>query len=437
MVRSVIAKLATHRRMQPVPSSVVLRAGAYAHPLRIPHSAFRTRQGITLIEVLISIFVLLFGLMGVAAIFPVASHYVLEGDKRDRSSGLAQIAFEEIKARKLLESEWWIYANYPMQQADGNWVIQSGHDDQNIAPQPGMFRVSDPMPAHAYVIDPLGSGGIDNNNPFSRFFFPGGGMFPQNPWPTLTLPGTTTPKSLWPVLRVTLPVPENPVVAPSPYLPMPPQTAETIFRLRDDLAVEQPDAGDRPSIQRWATGTGGQLLARQYIGDYSWLATVVPTSNNALLGLQPAANIRDAWYEVSAVVFYKRDTVPSASTPGSPGSERLIAGEFLNRSELAIFDGLYDDPATVDTAVDGLKPGNWVAVMGVNQVTGVFMMKWYRVQAIDDTTNDRVQLNNTNFVNGRYMMVRGPDWPRGSYTNLRVAILPGIVDVYTRVMQIE
>ena len=58
-----------------------------------------SRTGISLIEILISMFVLLFGLMGVAAIFPVGSHYTVEGEKFDFGSNLARNAFEELRTR--------------------------------------------------------------------------------------------------------------------------------------------------------------------------------------------------------------------------------------------------------------------------------------------------------------------------------------------------
>jgi hypothetical protein len=370
-------------------------------------------------------FVLLFGLMGVAAIFPVASHYILEGDKRDRSSGLAQVAFEELKARKILRPTGWVYAtnNTPTLPATG--FIDSTN---------GLFTQLPPAATGtAFVIDPLGSS-FTSVPRTQRWFFPlpltGN---PSNPWGAgLQFPASGMwPKSQvpnWPVRRMTLPA--------SGTIPMTLQTAETAFRLRDDLSVEQPDAGDRPSIQRWQT-SGGQLLSRDYIGDYSWLATVVPTSQRALLGLQPAANIKDAFYEVTTVVFYKRDITPSVSTTGSPGSERLIGAEFINETELAIYDSAANDPAAVDLAFDGIKPTNWIAVMGVNQLNGVFMMKWYKVQAMDDTTIQQNLPGAGSNRNVRYLMVQGPDWPTSSYTNLRVAILPGAIDAYTRVMQVD
>jgi hypothetical protein len=405
----------------------------------LPPSPFPPRTAITLIEVLISMFVLLFGLMGVAAIFPVASHYVLEGDKRDRSSGLAQIAFEELKSRKLLRPNQWFYTDHPEDYSFNTWIIE-----RSIPTKIGQFSQSPAAnnnPGHAFVLDPLG--GAEISAGFGRVFFPISAGAVTRPWPNLMFPTLTgtyvTPgsSSPWPIRRVTAPIPNpNPsMAAMSPFVAMDKNTAETAFRLRDDLVTQQPEAGDRPSVQRWRQN-GGQLLSREYVGDYSWLATVVPTRNTALMGLQPSANIKDEFYEVTSVVFYKRDITPSATVAGSAGSERLIGAEFLNSGELALYKQPSDtSDETVDTAVDGIKPTNWIAVCGVNQITGAFMMKWYKILAMDDET-DVVQLASSN-PQGRYLMVDGPEWPSGSYTNLRAVILPGAIDAYTRVMQIE
>lgn len=414
-----------------------------AHHFPLPPSPFPPRRGITLIEVLISMFVLLFGLMGVAAIFPVASHYILEGDKRDRSSGLAQLAFEELKARKILKPRQWVYPTNSSATAQPQpylFLPNSGQltDYHALLNNSGMAVVIDPLAVTSHTL---------TTN--TRWFFPANANNGTNPsiWSSLRYPanpvaGINNPVAInyWPVMRVSLDV--NPNLLQTRLMDA--QTAETAFRLRDDLAVEQPDAGDRPSIQRWQT-SGGQLLSRSYVGDYSWLATVVPTSARALMGLQPAANIKDAFYEVTTVVFYKRDIVPSTSAPGSPGSERLIAAEFLNESELAIYDSAANDPAAVDLALDGIKPTNWIAVMGVNQLNGMFMMKWYKVQAMDDTTIQQNLPGAGANRNVRYLMVQGPDWPAArnnagvdlGWQNLRVAILPGAIDAYTRVMQVD
>lgn len=392
-------------------------------------------RGITLIEVLISMFVLLFGLMGVAAIFPVASHYVLEGDKRDRSSGLAQIAFEELRSRNYLNPKQWVYPT------------------NSSATNPGIPFVNPPTsslsgsfgnpfdPGLAFVLDPLASStpalvtrasfpasaNNNSNNP------PGGWSTLRYPISPPLSPGPT----LWPIRRITLDV--NPHLANNRV--MTGQMAETSFRLRDDLITQQPDAGDRPSVQRWRRDGSGNMLAREFTGDYSWLATVVPTRQTALLGLQPAANYRDEFYEVTSVVFYKRDISPTLTQSGSAGSERMTGAEFLNSGELALYD--YDTNTaneTVETALNGIKPTNWIAVCGVNQLTGAFMLKWYKILAMDDADDPIISPNAASTVGGkmgRHLMVDGPEWPSGSYTNLRAIILPGAIDAYTQIMQLN
>ena len=75
--------------------------------LWVPQSEFvnpqsQIRNGISLMEVLISMFVMLFGLMGVAAIFPVGNYYVVEGEKHDLGSLLAAIIIGLVFAFSLL-----------------------------------------------------------------------------------------------------------------------------------------------------------------------------------------------------------------------------------------------------------------------------------------------------------------------------------------------
>lgn len=409
-----------------------------AHSFHFRHSPFAffpatrnaqraTRNAITLIEILISLFVLLFGLMGVAAIFPVASHYLVQGDQKDRSDQLANNAFAEIEARGMLKPE--------------NWAIPVGPGFALDFLLSGNFM----LPAsqgYAFVLDPMGIAAADLANPpiTGSDYLPVNAFNSFNPWQSPPPGQIGLPQANWPVRRLSFDTDNVPGTAT--LLQAAP--AETIFRLRDDLAVEQPNQGDRPAMQRWSVDNNGTpnnlnddvLLARQYVGDYSWLATVVPTDNNALLGLQPAANLAGGLYDVSVVVFYKRDIVPSVSTSGSPGSERLIAAEFLNQGELAIYDFPNNNPDAVDLAVDGIRPTNWICVMGVNQTNGQFLLRWYRILAMDEDTEDlgftRTGLSGGN-AQGRLLMVsEGGDWPTNSMQNLRVAILPGAIHVKTR-----
>lgn len=407
----------------------------------------------SLIEVLISMFVMLFGLMGVAAIFPVGNYYVIEGEKFDLASGIAQNAFEELRARGVLRPDVWLYADVPPGTL-GTTVAPRSRlvIEDSAGTNPGAFNVvyppntTDPQgPGHAFVIDPLGA---DQN---SHQWFPFN-TAPGNPWnagdPTFPLTGST-----WPVRRITLPTPDP--TGTFPFISMPSPVAETIFRLRDDLAVEQPDESDRPSIQRWDTAdidpftgnsnntpkdlTDDSLLRRQYKGDYSWLATIVPTTGAGLEALQPAnADYGEISCDVSIVIFRKRDETPSLS------SERLIEAELLQGGELVIYStsGTLAKEA-VDDAVDDIRPGNWISLMGVNQTTGDFVMKWYRILSLDDETieNEDVSTATGQFPLRRAMLI-GPDWPAPTggatvVTNLRAGFFPGAISVVTKPLRME
>ena len=378
-------------------------------------------------------FVLLFGLLGVASIFPVGSHYMTEGEKFDFGSALAQNAFEDLETRGVLRPEVWLYASDELPSVTGGpEFIQP-----NGATSPGLFNVvigntGQEGQGHAFVIDPQGAAegftaGTDEVHfPYESHLLSN----PNNPWFT----SASLAGNIWPVRRMTLPT-------TAPLAAMTTETAETIFRLRDDLAVELPKEADRPGMQRWTTAdpnnTPGNLnddllLSRQYNGNYSWLATVVPTSEQALLGLQPAhENYGQYTYEVSVVVFRKRDYVPSEE------SERLIDAEILNDGEVALYSPMGQD---VDDAVEDIRPGNWICLMGVHKSSGNFLMKWYRLLSLDEETGDVLLRDNSgNFTRteqGRYAMITGLDWPRGSYRDLRAAILPGAISVVTRRMKI-
>ena len=251
-----------------------------------------------------------------------------------------------------------------------------------------------------------------------------GNVYVGNPWnppPGGSAVGLAGDR--WPVRRVTLLQPNG--------FPLTTNVAETIFNLRDDLAVDQPDENDRPGIQRWSTNPNGTPddptddipLSRQFKGDYSWFSTIVPQTTTDLLGLQPAFTGR-ALCDISVVIFRRRDTTPSAI------SERLIEAEVFTDGEIGLYSTSTTPAADVDAAVDDIRPGNWIALMGVNQTTGSFMLKWYRLLALDDETAT-VNLANSN-QQGRYAMVFGDQWPESSRENLRAAIFPGAISVVTK-----
>ncbi|MEE3220836.1 MAG: prepilin-type N-terminal cleavage/methylation domain-containing protein, partial [Planctomycetota bacterium] len=72
--------------------------------------AVTVARGITLMEVLIAIFVLAVGLMGVAALLPVGKSQVQKGTVQQRAATLATKAFESLKTRGILKPSNWMYS---------------------------------------------------------------------------------------------------------------------------------------------------------------------------------------------------------------------------------------------------------------------------------------------------------------------------------------
>ena len=67
----------------------------------------RTRRGVSLLEVLFSMGVLMIGLLGVATLIPVGRFAVVEAGKADRSGACGHAAMREIKIRRMLDPSLW------------------------------------------------------------------------------------------------------------------------------------------------------------------------------------------------------------------------------------------------------------------------------------------------------------------------------------------
>jgi hypothetical protein len=396
--------------------------------------------------VLISMFVLLFGLMGVAAIFPLGNHYAGRGEQYDRGTALGDAALAELRARGMLRPQHWYYA--PNTNGGVNVTTTTGDPrfvDANLnfnAPLPQ--NNNDPGPGHAFVLDPLGAAagrtaGQTDLDLFPLFDFSQGD--PQgvsnNGVPTAwkPSPGIGVLGNRWPIRRLTL--------AQAGGLPLSTAVASAIFDLRDDLAVELPKQSDRPGVQRWKTNNNNTpddprddvIIARDYAGSYTWLATVVPTDAAGLAALQPSHPLYgNALCDVSVAVFYKRDVTPSFE------SERSLGATLHAGNELELFSSGSNAYDAIDAATEELRAGHWIALAGVHPTTGQFLLKWYRLLSIDDETDD----------SGAYPLRRatldGPEWPwdvksnpndPDRATNLRAIIVPGVIAVSTQAVPME
>lgn len=439
------------------------------------HQSLRT--GISLTEVLIAMGILTVGLLGVAAIFPVAGFYMQKGEVADHGSAIAQAAFNELITRGMLNPESWLTmvptnvnqpnATFNVDNKGNPNTLNRGSFTRPFAAALREAQGRNPTwtaldySRHfggGFVIDPIGVGAFaaipgEGNLLSNRIAmpFPSSFVWWFNGWVA-----NDYPWSPWsgqynsPLRRVTL---RDPVTG----WQLSDVMADRMFRSSDDLSLELPAGQDKPSQQPIdladldLDGRATEPLARQSRGDYSWLATVVPSTPQGLmaLGNGPAGNS----YEVSVVVFYKR-SLPSM-LPIDPADADNVAAEERMAAARIVSTGLSGgeillqrhprDPASItESPFKNLKTGRWIVLCGPHpsstDARPLFVARWYKVLSIEKETNGII----TDPANQRLITVRGPQWPWQPSTdpnnlsnNLCVGIIPGAVAVHAKTVQIE
>jgi hypothetical protein len=467
------------------------------------------RSAITLTEVLISMGILTLGLLGAAALFPVGGFYMKKAEIADRGSAIAQSVMNDVVARGSVDPKSWLAflpANIPQPShaifpSDGKYSTPPLKRVTFTRPFADTLRealnqptaATDPVLVsrqfgNAYVIDPLfiaaatprPTESITQTSNVVASQFPAAAVtaFPKGSgWGYYDVPAwrswqsfasVSNPERTWPIRRVTL--------QDGAGWPIDSSSADYYFRGNDDLATDLPARDDRPSRSNWdpipglATATP---MARQWTGDYSWIVSVVPTTNAARNAL--ATNPEGFTYDVSVVVFYKRvlPSEPAAYTPGQAGVtataayERTVSAKIvstgLNGGEILLqafinSSGQYSDGIQGDP-FDNLRKGEWIMLCGPHpngNTDGAptspdeirFSMNWYQVLSVESEVNDYL----TDPKYQRLVAVRGPQWPwrpRTEYApnqnqplaelsdDLCVGICRGAVAVHTRTMKLE
>src|SRR5690348_13625331 len=92
---------------QPIPALLVSRRNRKAWEDGRMAQNCSSRRGISLMEVLISMFVLAIGLLGVAALIPAGKHEIVEATKLETAAMVGRNAFREIQTRGYLNPTTW------------------------------------------------------------------------------------------------------------------------------------------------------------------------------------------------------------------------------------------------------------------------------------------------------------------------------------------
>jgi prepilin-type N-terminal cleavage/methylation domain-containing protein len=369
------------------------------------------RRGVTLMEVLISIFILSVGMLGVAALIPIGRHTLVETGKADRSGACGRAAMRLLKNTRVLErSDTVCYRWY-----------QNGTTTIN--------------PYDSLCLDPLGCARNSYSSTLRRF-----------PSSTVNLNDSSN----------TYAMPRISLYLPGTTTPMPLETAQRWFTWDDDRLFDIPtdNRAQRPrqmllfdndlvapvprlSAKDPVIGTSATALTLESEGAYSWMATLSPHywyAQGASRNTTPTLD--QLLYNVSIVVFYRRDFSLPRLEDAVP-SERVANVDRNSMTSLSVGVGggrilLYVARRSPDNQrwLD-LEPGQWIMLAGRTSTQPVMtLFRWYRVVSMGDT-------HTSGSYYRRYVSLEGPDWPMSVMSQTRAVIMTGVVGVYTMPLERE
>jgi hypothetical protein len=355
-----------------------------------------TRHGVSLIEVMFAIGVIVIGVLGVMAVIPVAMHQVGEGNVADFSTRAGQNAMSTFESRGMNDPALWL---------DASSVLT-----------PSMAVASTSFSSGTgYVIDPLfvSRNRSQSNAALNSSYFP------------YALSSATELERI--TLRASLDA-HDAVGSTSPKLstlnlynrPLRSAQADALFTYRDELVLAIPEVREEPPTQQYDA-------ERQFEGSYSWLATLTPIPGGTGSG----------YYTLSIVVFHNRDlrffddlnnnSSLDTTEPGL-GNERVVDVDAFYGSGL----GGGDVRLSAGTALDlDIQRGDWLMFM-VNNSSGQPVYAWYRI--LDAESEPRYNTTDMNWEIDATLA--GPDWSPGSTSNpttTKAALIENVVSVYQKV----
>ena len=400
------------------------------------------RSGVTLLEVLVSMFVLAVGLLGLASLLPVAKYYSVEASKYDRASTLAQAVYHDMQIRGYLQPKTWLDTStfaygagnpygYPPGSIYGAYAVSTAN-----YPLTNLYSTAIGRPfLPPVVIDPLAI-----SYAVAKGQAPPA-VFPAYPVTTFPLPGQPLPGAPT-IFRLTSDsrrswLNEDPT-APGGQLAMSYTQAQRLFMSNDDLIFQLPE---NSLLQLGASADyrpqAVPLPTPDFQGDYSWLLTVSPDVDDVFQA--DVANMNR--FTVSVVIFYKRDlnldqTTLTLDQKKAP-PERMVFADLLDASAQAFATGfafpfgmnfaggavrLRTPPpgTTVPSSTAAwldVRPNEWLMLSGfmwsggpmtaIIPGSGPFPIpfcQWYRIAAVGKTTPIA--------AGGWYCDVQlaGPDW---------------------------
>jgi len=374
----------------PAPTQAV---GAQACCPRSPAQArrgCRSKDGVTLMEVLISIFILAVGLLGVAALLPVGGSEIAAGVQADRAAVVGAAAMREIRLRNMLQPvQLDMSVNPPRPVLMWFGSIPSVWNPNSIP-----YVLIDPVGVTAAGANTFPASGAPTMPRFNL------GAAPQAVVGPVTLPDGT---------KVWLSSPLNAV------------GAKEIFVSKDDVLFDIPsDRRQRARLIYRQTSTGAVSsdpsaynpanCRAEFDGNYSWMFMLGPP-----LKINTVSSMAHVW--CSVIVFHKRNTNLAESeivVPVTSAAMTEIGGEIV----VTLPDPNY---------ASLLEKDRWILLC--SSVSGVDVFQWHRIVAAARPNPTSNQWYVT--VVGDAQM--GPPIPSPQ----QAILVEGVLGVFSRIVELK
>ena len=410
--------------------------------------------GITLVEVLFAVGIIVIGLLGMAGLLAVAGSEMRKGLNADAMSTVANNASSEFDIRSMRSTSLYLRYN----RASARF--------QGFTPGPGMSFCIDPgfiAYRTAQVPDPVNTGNTVPGIPVNPLqqnqtllpFQGSGDYFPYSP---ITTDPTLNLEARMP--RVTL----RRTVGGGPMGIL---QAGELFVGHDDLSYQRNDALVAPS-QIYATDASANRIKRLNLGQYTWFATVTPEITGAI-----STGLENDRFILSIVVLEGRDFrdtyhVGLDGEPGDAGTDD--DGNTLTDDVLELGYAGSDDKYSysleservVEVVITGsgisggevmlkaptaaqltLRPSDWIMLSANSSVGSIF--RWYRVSYTESEVKLVADPSNGNpLYYKRNAVLEGADWNRPEwfpnqtlFYPTQATIMNDIIGVYQRPIRLE
>lgn len=381
----------------------------------------RRRRGISLMEVIFALGIIVAGLVGVAVLIPVAGKLANDGTTADRAAREALNAIREMELRGMSRPINWV------QLADGLDNNSNGNVDEPAEISTGSTSV----PAlTGFCLDPrfvaanqatILSG---TTAPADARYFPYVNLGAE-PFPV-------------PLRRITVWDQSKPLAVPPAFMSQ--LMADDLFVAQDDLVTSIPGVDDNQpttnppqQVYNFSPAPSSLVEKRQTEGRISWMATIVPSHDG---------DYQQDVYTLSIVIFLNRD----AAMLMDGNSERVAWIEHEQTGATGFSGGGVTGGDVVLRTRAGrpasdldVKRGQWVMLarrsgtdpqIAPTIFTGP-IMRWYKLMEVDpgvDTAGSQ---------SSRSVTLYGPDWVPDVNYRTYVYIVPDIIAVYEKQIRLE